>query len=277
MRTRTRVSTVSAAVLGAAVFVVPPAVAGAGSANPTPMPSSSVPYPCKTSPAPSATPANTPPTAPGTPEIVRTTLNVVRLRWAPATDSDGIACYYVREDRGDGTFAVVASFQPAVTEGDVYLPWPPSGVPSQTHNLYVVAVDTKGAIGPASGTVAVTIYNDVITPSPSPSPSPSPVCQVKATSTSWDSGMTTNITITNTGSTTVRDWRLTFTFPNPGQQVTLGWSATWSQTGAAVTATAMSWNKDIAPGQTLWIGYNGTHTGANPTPAAFLLNGASCT
>ncbi|WP_433501137.1 cellulose binding domain-containing protein [Sphaerimonospora sp. CA-214678] len=267
-------STLAAAVLGTAAFLIPPAVAGAGTtADPIPMPSPTLPYPCKTSPAPSAAPANTPPTAPGTPEIVSVSMNWVRLRWAPATDSDGIACYYVREDRGDGSFAIVASFQPAVTEGDVYLPWPPSGVPSQTHNLYVVAVDTKGATGAASGTVAVTIYNDVIT---SPSASPNPTCEVKATSSTWGGGMTTNIAITNTGSTTVRDWRLTFDFPNPGQQVTAGWSATWSQTGSAVTATAMPWNKDIAPGKTVWIGFNGTHTGANPTPAAFLLNGTSC-
>ncbi len=135
-----------------------------------------------------------------------------------------------------------------------------------------MAVDTKGATGAASGTVAVTIYNDVI----SPSASPQPTCQVKATSSTWGGGMTTNVAITNTGSTTVRDWRLTFGFPDPGQRLTRGWSATWSQTGSAVTATAMSWNKDIAPGKTLWIGFNGTHTGANPTPAAFLLNGASC-
>ncbi len=120
----------------------------------------------------------------------------------------------------------------------------------------------------------MTIYNDIV--SPSPSVSPSPTCRVEATSTTWGGGMTTNIAITNTGSATVRDWRLTFAFPDPGQQVTAGWSATWSQTGSAVTASAMSWNGDIAPGKTLWIGFNGTHTGANPTPAVFRLNGAAC-
>ncbi len=278
MRVRTTVRTWVAAVLGAAVFFVPPAMAGSVAADPTPSPTPSPwpsgPVPCRTGPIPPSPPPNTPPSAPGTPEVTAVFMNLAQLRWAPATDDDGIACYSVRELKDDGTSALVATFQPAVTEGSVNLPWPPYGVPSETHHLYVVATDTKGAVGPASGTVAVTIYNDIV--SPSPSVSPSPTCRVEATSTTWGGGMTTNIAITNTGSATVRDWRLTFAFPDPGQQVTAGWSATWSQTGSAVTASAMSWNGDIAPGKTLWIGFNGTHTGANPTPAVFRLNGAAC-
>ncbi|MEV0974807.1 cellulose binding domain-containing protein [Microtetraspora glauca] len=61
-----------------------------------------------------------------------------------------------------------------------------------------------------------------------------------------------------------------------GQHVTSGWSAEWSQAGAVVTARGVAWNKDIAPGQTLHIGFNGTNTGADLTPARFLINGAAC-
>lgn len=262
-----------AAVLGTAAFVVPSMMTGAVAANSMPVPMST--GPCFVTPPVSPDPSNTPPTAPGTPEVVQNFMNMARLRWTPATDPDGIACYLVRENRADGTVATLAVFGPTVTEGDVALPWPPSGVSSEKHELYLVAVDTRGAVGPPSGTVTVTSYNDIITP-PSPSPSPQPTCRVEASSSTWGDGMTTSIAITNTGSTTVRDWRLTFDFPDPGQQVTSGWSATWSQTGSAVTATAVSWNKEIAPGQTLWIGFNGTHGGANPAPAAFMLNGAAC-
>ena len=31
-----------------------------------------------------------------------------------------------------------------------------------------------------------------------------------------------------------------------------------------MTAVAQPWNKDLAPGQSLLIGFQGTHTGANP-------------
>ncbi|MCC5576428.1 cellulose binding domain-containing protein [Microtetraspora sp. AC03309] len=41
--------------------------------------------------------------------------------------------------------------------------------------------------------------------------------------------MTVNVGITDTGSTAIADWRLTFTFPDVGQHVTSGWSAEWSQ------------------------------------------------
>lgn len=280
MQIKTAVRTCAAAVLGAAAFFIPPVLADSitdmAVADPLPVAS---PSPCNTGPLPPSSPPNVPPTAPGTPEVVRVLMTSVQIRWEPATDDGSIACYLVRELKSDGTSVDVATFQPAVTEGIFYLPWPPSGVSSQTHQIYLVAVDNLGTKGPASGTVPVTIYNDIIySPSPTPTPTPSPdsTCHVEATSSTWASGMTTSIAITNTGSATVSDWRLTFDFADPGQQVDSGWSATWSQTGSTVTAAAMSWNSDIAPGQTLWIGFNGTHTGANPTPAAFRLNGALC-
>lgn len=272
MRKLAWVGASAAAMLAASAFIVP-AVASAAAdplpaTSPTPMPSFSA-APCRTGPA-VPTPSETPPTAPGTPEVVRVVLNVAYLRWAPSTSPDGIACYYVREDR-DGVPTNVATFQPAVTEGSVLLPFPPPGVESQTHLLYVVAVDSRGTESPPSGTVAVTILNDLRPPLPPPA-----VCEVKAASWSWPGGMLTNIEVTNTGSHVINDWRLTFTFPDPGQRVTSGWSANWSQTGTEVTATGMPWNRNISPGQTLRIGFTGTHAGANPDLDEFRINGARC-
>lgn len=278
MRKRTKAGAWIAAVLGTAAFAVPSTTTGTMAANATPVPMSTPPSTCSNTPAPDPDPANIPPTAPGTPEVVMNIMNMARLRWTPATDPDGvIACYLVRENLADGSVTTRAVFQPTVTEGDVVLPWPPSGVPSVEHELYIVAVDSKGAVGPPSGTVIVKSYNDIVpVPSPTPSPPPQPTCRVEASSSTWGDGMTTNIAITNTGTTTVNDWKLTFSFPDSGQKVTSGWSATWTQTGSTVTATGMPWNKDLAPGQTLWIGFNGTHNGANPTPTTFQLNGTSC-
>ncbi|GAA3201939.1 cellulose-binding domain-containing protein [Nonomuraea helvata] len=238
----------------------------------SPDPSGS-PAPCSTGTSlPTPPPSNSPPTAPATLEVVRVLFNSVELRWTAATDNNGIACYRVRERR-DGTATTMATFQATATEGTVYLPWPPFGVPSQTHILDVVAVDTWNTPGPASPTVTVTIYNDVIS---SPTPPPVGDCDVTYASWAWNSGMSTNLTITNTGSTPIRDWRLTFNFPDAGQRVTSGWSAAWSQTGTAVTAGHPQWNSDIAPGQTLRIGFTGSSTGSNPAPTAFYLNGARC-
>ncbi|MGJ6961946.1 cellulose-binding domain-containing protein [Streptosporangium sp. G11] len=234
--------------------------------SPAPSPSPSGALPCRTAPQTPA-PSSTPPTAPGTPTVVDVTLTMVRLSWAASSDPHGIACYYVYENK-NGTAVRVATFQPAVTEGTVFLPFPPYNVESEVHHLYVVAVDSKGEMSPPSGTVAVTIYNDV-------RPVPGS-CEVKYTSWPWGTGMSTNIRISNTGSTPLTDWRLTFAFADPGQRVTSGWSAAWSQTATAVTATSLPWNRDLAPGQSRIIGFQGTHAGANPAPAAFLINGIAC-
>ncbi|MGS2645623.1 cellulose binding domain-containing protein [Streptosporangium sp. LJ11] len=254
---------VGGGVVAAALVFLP---AGNATAAPSPVPSPSPALPCRTAPQTPA-PSSTPPTAPGTPTVVNVTLTMVRLSWTASTDPHGIACYYVYENK-NGTAVRLATLQPAVTETTIFFPFPPRGVASEVHHVYVVAVDSKGEVSPPSGTTAVTIYND-LPPEPG-------TCEVKYSSWTWGNGMNTNIRISNNGSTPLVNWRLTFAFADSGQRVTSGWAAAWSQTESAVTAASPPWNKDLAPGQSLVIGFQGTHTGANPTPALFRVNGIPC-
>jgi glucosylceramidase len=132
------------------------------------------------------------------------------------------------------------------------------------------------------------------TPSPTPrptataTPTPSPTPQPTATPTSgasckvsyvvqnqWPGGFTTNVTITNTGTTALNGWALKFTFPG-NQQVQQGWNASWTQSGANVTAQNMSWNSSIASNASLSIGFNGVWSGSNSSPTSFSVNGATC-
>jgi hypothetical protein len=46
--------------------------------------------------------------------------------------------------------------------------------------------------------------------------------------------------------------------------------------GSQVTARNVSYNGTIAAGGSVGIGFNGTHTGSNPRPTSFTLNGAAC-
>jgi cellulase/cellobiase CelA1 len=69
---------------------------------------------------------------------------------------------------------------------------------------------------------------------------------------------------------------LRFTF-TAGQRITDSWSATWSQSGPDVSATNLSWNAVLAPNASTTIGFNASHTGTNPPPPAFTLNGNTCT
>lgn len=120
------------------------------------------------------------------------------------------------------------------------------------------------------------------TPVPTSTPSPTPVsgssCQVTYTVTNqWPGGFSANLTITNTGSTTINGWSLQFSFPN-GQQVTQLWNGNFTQSGNNVTITNLSYNGSIPAGTVLSSppGFNGSWSGSNPNPTAFTLNGVAC-
>ncbi|WP_307837795.1 cellulase family glycosylhydrolase [Paractinoplanes rishiriensis] len=92
----------------------------------------------------------------------------------------------------------------------------------------------------------------------------------------WSNGFTANVAIANLGSA-VTSWTLTFDFPDAGQTVTQGWSATWTQSGARVSAASMSWNGSMNTGESTTIGFAGAVNGRNPVPSSFALNGTACT
>ena len=91
----------------------------------------------------------------------------------------------------------------------------------------------------------------------------------------WPGGFVANVTITNTGSSTINGWSLTFSFAGD-QKVTNAWNGTLSQVGAAVTVTNVSWNGTLAPGGTASFGAQGTWTSSDASPTGFRLNGALC-
>ncbi|KUN17083.1 esterase [Streptomyces antibioticus] len=107
-------------------------------------------------------------------------------------------------------------------------------------------------------------------------PPPAGPCKVTVTTNAWSSGLTASVTITNTGTSTVNGWQLAFTLPG-GQTITSGWSATYAPSSGAVTATNASYNATLAPGASVGIGYQATHTGNSAAPGAFSLNGKACT
>ncbi|WP_405140895.1 glycoside hydrolase family 6 protein [Sphaerisporangium sp. NBC_01403] len=92
----------------------------------------------------------------------------------------------------------------------------------------------------------------------------------------WEggNGFGGNVTIKNLGDP-LTNWTLTFTFPG-SQQVTQGWTADWSQSGANVTAKSLSYNGSQATGASWTIGFNGTFSGTNTNPTSFAINGVTC-
>ncbi|MEY9967878.1 endo-1,4-beta-xylanase [Streptacidiphilus sp. MAP12-16] len=116
--------------------------------------------------------------------------------------------------------------------------------------------------------------------SPSASPSPSATgaagpCKVADSVSAWNTGMTENITITNTGSSTINGWSLRFTLPT-GQTVTSAWNTTITPATGPVTSTNLSYNGTLAPGAAITIGFQANQTGNASAPGSFTLNGSTC-
>ena len=208
------------------------------------------------------TPDDEAPSTPGTPTASSVTSTGVTLSWPASTDNVGVTGYDVLRATGtSGTFTSVGTT--ATTS------YPATDLsPETTYRFTIRAHDAAGNTSPNSTPVTVT------TPA---GPATGP-CQVTYQATNWggSSGFTANVTITNTGTTPIDGWTLTFAFPS-GQQVSQGWGATWSQSGTTVSATNLDYNHTIAPGTSAGAGFNGTYTTSNPPVTTFTLNNTTCT
>ncbi|TDC69640.1 glycosyl hydrolase family 5 [Micromonospora sp. KC606] len=161
-----------------------------------------------------------------------------------------------------------------------------------TNSWYLTSIQAgfepwQGGAGLAVNSFSASVNGDggPITPPPStpppstPPPSSPPPggtgCAVTYTPNSWGSGFTAEVRITNTGTSTINGWMLTYTLPS-GQRVTNAWNATVSQSGQNVTARNVGHNGTIAPRGTASFGYQGTLSGAYASPTSFSLNGVAC-
>jgi cellulase/cellobiase CelA1 len=113
-----------------------------------------------------------------------------------------------------------------------------------------------------------------LTGSGDPQPEPG-ACRVTTAVNAWNTGLTENLTITNTGAAATNGWSLVFTLPG-GQTITSGWNASYSPSSGQVTAHNAPHNAAIAPNTSVDIGFQATHTGNTAKPTSFTLNGATC-
>jgi hypothetical protein len=136
-----------------------------------------------------------------------------------------------------------------------------------SYSYDVVAVDTQGNPSLPSAPVTFTV----------PPPANASCAVHYAVSNSWPGGFGATITLTDSATTPINGWTLTFTWPAAGEGIGSGWNGTWTQSGQNVTVTNAGWNGTIAAdGGTVGLGFNGTDTGQSPAPTAFFLNGNVC-
>lgn len=65
---------------------------------------------------------------------------------------------------------------------------------------------------------------------------------------SWQGGFQAEVTVTNTGSTTINGWRVSWTLPS-GQSISQIWNGTLTTSGGNVTVTNVSYNGTLPPGR----------------------------
>lgn len=114
------------------------------------------------------------------------------------------------------------------------------------------------------------------TPPPTDPPPTSGPCRVTYQVNAWNTGLTTAVTVANTGTAPINGWSLVFTLPG-GQTITAGWNATYSPNSGQVTARPVSHNSTIDPSASVGFGFQATHTGNTGKPTSFTLNGNACT
>jgi hypothetical protein len=128
-----------------------------------------------------------------------------------------------------------------------------SGTPTTagTYDVTVTARDGTGATGsapftwtinPAGGGGACTATYSVVN--------------------SWSGGYQGQFTVT-AGSSGLSGWKVGWTFPG-SQQISQMWNASYTQSGASVTATSMSYNGTLAAGASTTFGFIATGSNAAP-------------
>ncbi|MBR8638746.1 glycoside hydrolase family 6 protein [Streptomyces tuirus] len=90
----------------------------------------------------------------------------------------------------------------------------------------------------------------------------------------WSTGFTAAVTITN-NSAAKSSWSVKWSYAG-NQQITSGWNAKISQSGAAVTASNENYNAQLATGASVSFGFQGSYSGSNAIPATFTLDGVTC-
>ncbi|MBW8802068.1 MAG: cellulose binding domain-containing protein, partial [Streptomyces sp.] len=79
-------------------------------------------------------------------------------------------------------------------------------------------------------------------------------------SSDWGGGFNAEVKVTNSGPTALSSWKVTWTWPG-SQKVTSMWNASYTQTGATVTATNASHNGAVAVGASASFGFGGAPGG----------------
>ncbi|MFB4280434.1 fibronectin type III domain-containing protein [Nonomuraea sp. MTCD27] len=198
-----------------------------------------------------------PPTAPAGLAASGTTSTGTSLSWTASTDDNGVTGYDILRAAGAGAFSQVGT-SATTTYADTGL------TPSTAYRYQVRARDAAGNLSPVSNTAEVTTQ---------PGSSTGGCTAVPTVQTQWATGYVIQpLTVTNTGTSAITGWTVTFTLP-AGHTLTGSWNGTTTVSGQTVTIRNTGHNGTLAPGAaTTSVGFQATR----PNGSTALPSGYTC-
>ncbi|HUR07566.1 MAG TPA: cellulose binding domain-containing protein [Nonomuraea sp.] len=200
----------------------------------------------------------TPPSTPGTPAASNVTATSATLTWTASIDQggSGLAGYNVYRVTGAGDPQLGQSTTSSITLTGL--------TPGTQYQVYVRARDGAGNLSGNSDSVAFTTAGT----------GGGACTAVPTVQSQWGAGYVIQpLTITNTSSSTINSWTVTFTLP-AGHTLTGSWNATVTTSGQTVTAKSVSHNGPLAPGaSTTGFGFQA----GRPDGNTGLPSGYACT
>ncbi|MFY1697478.1 cellulose binding domain-containing protein [Solwaraspora sp. WMMA2101] len=204
------------------------------------------------------------PTAPTGLTATQTGTDAVTLRWQPSTDNVYVAWYEVLRVHPDGSTTRVATAPQHPPTG------PTARVgglqPGTSYTFAVRAHDDAGNSSPLSAPLTVTT-----TPV-------APTCEVAhQVINHWPGAFQAQLDVRNLAAEPIDGWTLSWTMPDD-QQIAYLWGAEpVDLTPPDVTVRNYQWNRLIAPGGSVQLGFVVTGASTTTAPTGFTLNGAKCT
>jgi len=187
-----------------------------------------------------------PPTQPGPPVASNITASGFTLTWPASTDNVGVTQYSIIASVGDRVFNATST-QPTVTV---------TNLPADT--TFSVSVGARDAAGNLSTrTAPITVRTA--------GASTSACTATFRLSSFWPGNYQGEVTVRNTGTTTLNGWTVRLTFPGGG---TLGqlWSATLVTGPPSMVVRNAPWNGTLAPNQVATFGFQIAQAGTPVAP-----------
>ncbi|NUS03053.1 MAG: endo-1,4-beta-xylanase [Nonomuraea sp.] len=100
----------------------------------------------------------------------------------------------------------------------------------------------------------------------SPSPGGGGCAASYKVTSQWQGGFTAEVSVRNTGSSSINGWTVTWTFPN-GQKISNLWNGDLTSSGSSATVRNAGYNGTLGAGASTSFGFQGSYTSSNGVPA----------